>query len=79
MMQDRLETPPDLEFAKRLLAAMEERHVTTTALASATGLSYEAVRKWTKGLAKPSREHICNVASELKVSPAWLHFGEGQP
>ena len=51
------------EFNRRYL----EKPVTT-----------QAVRKWLNGEAIPAGDKIRTLAKWLKVSPHWLHYGEGE-
>lgn len=41
-------------------------------------VSAQAVRKWINGEAIPSGDKIRILATWLKVSPHWLHYGEHQ-
>ncbi len=38
----------------------------------------QAVRKWLNGEAIPAGDKIRTLAKWLKVSPHWLHYGEGE-
>lgn len=73
-------------FAVRLQKAASVRGLTSsrsrsgvdiTALAAAIDASYEMARRYAEGLAMPKPEAIRMLARWLKVSPAWLAYGEG--
>lgn len=73
-------------FAGRLQKAAHMRGLTSgrsrsgvdvTALAAAIDVSYEMARRYAEGLAMPKPEAVRVLARWLKVSPAWLAYGEG--
>ncbi len=74
------------EFAQRLQKAAHARGLTSgrsrsgvdvVALAAAIDASYEMARRYAKGLATSKPEAIRLLARWLRVSPAWLAYGEG--
>jgi transcriptional regulator with XRE-family HTH domain len=75
------------EFAKRLQKAAHARGLTSgrsrsgvdvVALAAAIDASYEMARRYAEGLAMPKPEAIRMLSRWLRVSPAWLAYGEGE-
>jgi len=74
-------------FAARLQQAANARGLTSgrsrsgvdiTALAAAIDASYEMARRYAEGLAMPKPETIRTLARWLRVSSAWLAYGEGE-
>lgn len=66
-------------FAGRFRKALMELGVSPneqTRLARLFGLSGQAVRKWTEGLATPTAARMPEVAGILGVRRAWLQDGE---
>jgi phage repressor protein C with HTH and peptisase S24 domain len=67
-----------VEYRERLKSAMDEAGVSATALASAVGISYQAVKKVLDGLSNAfSAENNSAAAKHLKVSSDWLATGQG--
>ena len=73
------------DFAKRLTQALKLRgHVSSRSpngicmktLASFADASEQICRRYMRGVALPSHDKIIRIARALKVSPAWLLFGE---
>lgn len=75
------------EFAARLRAAAHQRGLTSArsrsgvdvvALAAAIDCSYEMARRYAEGIAMPKPELVRLMARWLRVSTAWLMYGEGE-
>lgn len=70
-------------FSDRLKAVVEEQKRTQGWVAARfngrTGESFTSatIGRWINGNAEPRIEHIHALADVLKVSPAWLAFGQG--
>jgi len=73
------------DFAQRLAESMKQRgHVSTRSpngicmrtLAQFADASEQICRRYMRGAALPSHDKIIRIAQALKVSPAWLLFGE---
>ena len=64
------------EFADRLNLAKERANLELTDLSAKSGISYEMVRRYTLGLAKPRLDGMEKLAEAVNVSPAWLEFGD---
>lgn len=71
---------PMKTYAERLQHAMSRCGVTTTKLADALGVSYNAVAKVLKGGSNGfSTQNNFKAAEFLKVDPHWLATGDGSP
>jgi len=67
-----------IEYADRLSAAMNASGVTTTALAKAMGVSYQAVKRVLEGKSKAfTAANNSEAARILGVSARWLAMGRG--
>lgn len=68
-----------VDYAERLKGAMASANVSTQALATGMGLSYQAVKKVLNGTSKAFTA-LNNVlaARVLNVNPTWLATGEGE-
>ena len=64
-------------LATRLKAVMDEKGVGIPELSKALGITYEMVRRYVMGVAKPREKKLKLIADYLGVSPAWLEYGEG--
>lgn len=63
-------------IGERIQRIASERHLLKgKRLAAAFGVSYEALRRWTKALDTPSPETVKVIADYLKVSPATVMYG----
>ncbi|WP_226396023.1 LexA family transcriptional regulator [Haemophilus sp. Marseille-Q0026] len=63
-------------FATRLKAVMNEKGVGIPELSKELGTTYEMVRRYVMGVAKPREKKLKLIADYLGVSPAWLEYGE---
>lgn len=62
-------------IAYRLRTAREAKGLSQGALASAAGLSLNAVNKYERGHNKPRVEAAERLAVALSIAPGWLLFG----
>lgn len=78
---------PHLDFALRLSESMKAQGhrssrspngVCMKTLAEFADASEQICRRYMRGVALPSHDKIIRIANALKVSPAWLLFGETQ-
>jgi transcriptional regulator with XRE-family HTH domain len=67
-------------LATRIEAARAHRGISTRRLAADSGLSDRAIRLVRNGEAKagPTLDTVERLAAALRVTPAWLAFGEGE-
>lgn len=65
------------EFAKRLTDLMDEKNIDRNALSNATGVSYEMIRRYSEGVAKPRSEKMKLISDALGSTAAFLEYGEG--
>lgn len=65
------------DFSHRLARALDEREVTQAVLARHAGVNPSTVSHWVTGRREPDLDTINVVAGFLRVTPAWLAFGEG--
>ena len=63
------------EFARRLTALMGKREMDRNALSSATGISYEMIRRYCEGIAKPRRKGIESISGALGTTAPYLEYG----
>lgn len=65
------------EFAKRLTDLMDEKDIDRNALSDATGVSYEMIRRYSEGVAKPRSKKVKLISDALGSTAAFLEYGEG--
>lgn len=65
------------EFAKRLTDLMDEKDIDRNALSDATGVSYEMIRRYSEGVAKPRSKKMKLISDALGSTAAFLEYGEG--
>lgn len=63
------------EFARRLTALMKKREMDRNALSDASGISYEMIRRYCEGIAKPRRKGIESISSALGTTAPYLEYG----
>ncbi|MGP5103636.1 helix-turn-helix domain-containing protein [Psychrobacter celer] len=63
------------EFAKRLTWLMNSRGLDRTALSDATGISYEMIRRYHEGMAKPRRKGLESISEALNTTAKYLEYG----
>ena len=65
------------EFAKRLTDLMDEKGIDRNTLSDATGVSYEMIRRYSEGVAKPRSKKMKLISDALDSTAAFLEYGEG--
>lgn len=63
------------DFAKRLNELMANRGISVTQLTALTGVTYEMVRRYTIGAAKPRSAVMQKLARALSSSASYLEYG----
>lgn len=66
------------DFAKRLNELMTDRGISVTELTGLTGVTYEMVRRYTIGAAKPRVAIMQKLARALGSSASYLEYGVGE-
>ena len=64
------------DFAKRLNELMSERKLDRNALSNKTGISYEMIRRYSEGFAKPRSKGLKSICDALGTSSGYLDYGE---
>jgi SOS-response transcriptional repressor LexA len=64
------------EFAKRLKLSMDAKGLDRMDLSSRTDISYEMIRRYCEGFAKPRSKGMQKLSNTLGVSAAYLEYGE---
>lgn len=65
------------DFAKRLNELMADRGISVTELTGRTGVTYEMVRRYTIGAAKPRAGVMQKIAHALSSTASYLEYGVG--
>ena len=65
------------EFKDRLRLAMAEKNFEIRNISDGTKISYEMIRRYTVGLAKPRGINLDKISKFLDVDKSWLLFGTG--
>ena len=60
----------------RIVALMESRGVSGTALTSSVEISSSSITEWKKGKAKPSVDAVVKIAEYFDVTTDWLLMGK---
>lgn len=68
--------PKHADFAKRLNDLMHQKELEINHIVAGTGITYEMVRRYKEGLAKPREEKMTKLADFLNVSVEFLMFGK---
>lgn len=63
------------DFAERLSFLMKQKKISRTKLSEETGISYEMIRRYCEGTAKPRDDKLKLIAEFLGVEAAELRFG----
>ena len=66
-------------FAERLSSLMAEKGITVTELSESVGVTYEMVRRYTIGAAKPRPKKRDKIAAFLGTTGSYLEYGTGEP
>ncbi len=64
------------DFSKRLNFVMKEKNISIRDISDATNTSYEMVRRYAKGIAKPRDTKLESLCKFLGVNRSWLKFGD---
>lgn len=64
------------DFAKRLTKLMDEQNLDKNALSDKTGISYEMIRRYCEGFAKPRSKGLKKISDALDTSSGYLDYGE---
>lgn len=64
------------DFAKRLTKLMSEQNLDKNALSDKTGISYEMIRRYCEGFAKPRSKGLKKISDALNTSSGYLDYGE---
>lgn len=64
------------EFAKRLTDLMNAKSLDKNGLSSKTKISYEMIRRYCEGFAKPRNKGMQKISEALGVTAAYLEYGE---
>lgn len=64
------------DFAKRLTKLMDEHNLDKNALSDKTGISYEMIRRYCEGFAKPRSKGLQKISDALDTSSGYLDYGE---
>lgn len=70
--------PSNTAFAERLNLAMNRAGLEISDLSEQSEISYEMIRRYTHGIAKPRDKGLKKIAECLSVSASWLDYGEGE-
>ena len=64
------------EFKDRLRSAMTQKNFEIKDISDGTKISYEMIRRYTVGLAKPRGDNLDKISKFLGVDKSWLLFGK---
>lgn len=64
------------DFAKRLNDLMLDKRLDKTGLSDKTGISYEMIRRYSEGFAKPRSKKLKDISDALGTSASYLDYGE---
>lgn len=67
------------DFADRLNGLISTSDISITQLSEKTGVTYEMVRRYTLGTAKPRTPTMRKLSAVLGVDAAYLEYGVGKP
>ncbi|HCB1584912.1 helix-turn-helix transcriptional regulator [Citrobacter freundii] len=67
------------DFAERLNGLISTSDISITQLSEKTGVTYEMVRRYTLGTAKPRTPTMRKLSAVLGVDAAYLEYGVGKP
>lgn len=63
------------EFARRLTDLMNDRQIDKNALSDKTGISYEMIRRYCEGIAKPRSKGLESISAVLRTTAPYLEYG----
>ena len=64
------------DFAQRLVKLMKENDLDKNALSDKTGISYEMIRRYCEGFAKPRSKGLQKISDALDTSSGYLDYGD---
>ena len=64
------------DFAKRLKKSMDDKNLDKNGLSDKTKISYEMIRRYCEGFAKPRSKGMQSISDALGVTAAYLEYGE---
>lgn len=64
------------DFAERLTKLMSDKGVSRNELSEATDVSYEMIRRYTEGIAKPRSKKLNLICEALETTASYLDYGE---
>lgn len=64
------------DFAKRLNLLMDKKNIDKNTLSGKTGISYEMIRRYCEGFAKPRSKSLKKISDALGTSSGYLDYGE---
>lgn len=67
-----------MSFAARLIAIRRERSLTQQALADATDIHVQQIKRYEAGTSQPSAEALKKIAKAFSVSTDWLLFDDNE-
>ena len=67
-----------MSFAARLVAIRRERNLTQQALADATDIHVQQIKRYEAGTSQPSAEALRKIAKAFSVSTDWLLFEDDE-
>lgn len=70
-----VEETDNSKFARRLNDLISKRNISITQLSDKIGVTYEMVRRYTIGSAKPRTKIMRKLAEALSVEPSYLEYG----
>lgn len=63
------------DFAERLTKLMSDREMSRNELSEATEISYEMIRRYTEGVAKPRSKKLNLICDVLETTASYLDYG----
>lgn len=67
-----------MSFSARLIAIRRERSLTQQALADATTIHIQQIKRYEAGTSEPSAEALRKIAKAFSVSTDWLLFDDNE-
>lgn len=64
------------DFAKRLTDLMDKKNIDKNTLSNMTDISYEMIRRYCEGFAKPRSKGLKKISDALGTSSGYLDYGE---
>ncbi|PHV09896.1 transcriptional regulator [Chitinimonas sp. BJB300] len=67
-----------MSFSARLIALRKDKGLTQQALADATHIHVQQIKRYEAGTSEPSAEALRKIARTFSISTDWLLFEEGE-